>query len=70
MIREDLVAERIAIDSYAEIVRYLGNRDIGTRLMMERILANEEEHADDLRDLLATFDPNKAEEAKPKDKHR
>jgi len=57
MIREDLVAERIAIESYGEIVRYLGERDITSRRMMEEILAVEEEHADDLRDLLATFDP-------------
>ena len=57
MIREDLVAERIAIDSYSEIVRFLGDRDVTTRRMMEEILQNEEEHADDLRDLLATLDP-------------
>ncbi|HYK42596.1 MAG TPA: ferritin-like domain-containing protein [Thermoanaerobaculia bacterium] len=59
MIREDLVAERIAIESYSEIIRYLGDRDITTRRMMEEILQNEEEHADDLRDLLATLDPTK-----------
>ena len=57
MIREDLVAERIAIESYGEIVRFLGDGDITSRRMMEEILANEEEHADDLRDLLATLDP-------------
>jgi bacterioferritin len=57
MIKEDLVAERIAIESYGEIVRFLGDRDITSRRMMEEILENEEEHADDLRDLLATFDP-------------
>ena len=57
MIREDLVAERVAIESYSEIVRFLGERDVTTRRMMEEILANEEEHADDLRDLLATLDP-------------
>ncbi len=57
MIKEDLVAERIAIESYSEIVRYLGDRDITTRRMMEEILQNEEEHADDLKDLLATLDP-------------
>jgi bacterioferritin len=52
MIREDLVAERIAIDSYRGIVGYLGNDDPTTRRMMEGILAVEEEHADDLVNLL------------------
>ena len=59
MIKEDLVAERIAIESYAEIVRFLGEDDITSRRMMEAILAVEEEHANDLSDLLATMDPNK-----------
>jgi bacterioferritin len=59
MIREDLVAERIAIESYGEIVRFLGERDITSRRMIEQILAVEEEHADDLRNLLATLDPTK-----------
>jgi len=59
MIKEDLVAERIAIDSYGEIVRYLGENDPTSRRMMEEILAKEEEHADDLAKLLATLDPNK-----------
>lgn len=52
MIREDLVAERIAIDSYREIVQYLGNDDPTTRRMMEGILAVEEEHAEDMMNLL------------------
>ena len=52
MIREDLVAERIAIDSYREMIIYLGNNDSTTRRMMEGILAMEEEHADDLVSLL------------------
>jgi bacterioferritin len=52
MISEDLVAERIAIDSYREIVQYLGNDDPTTRRMMEGILAVEEEHADDMMNLL------------------
>jgi bacterioferritin len=52
MIREDLVAERVAIDSYGEIVRYLGNDDPTTRRLMEEILAKEEEHAEDLKTLL------------------
>jgi bacterioferritin len=59
MIKEDLIAERIAIESYSEIVRYLGNDDVTSRRMMEAILAVEEEHADDLARLLATFDPTK-----------
>ena len=57
MIREDLVAERIAIESYNEIIRFLGEGDVTTRRMMEEILENEEEHADDLADLLVTLDP-------------
>src|SRR5262247_393627 len=52
MIREDLVAERIAIDSYREMIAYLGNDDPTSRRMMEGILAMEEEHADDLVNLL------------------
>jgi bacterioferritin len=59
MLREDLVAERIAIDSYSEIVRYLGNDDPTSRRMMEEILANEEEHADDLKTLLDTIEEKK-----------
>ena len=55
MIKEDLVAERIAIDSYGEIVRYLGGNDPTTRRLMEEILAKEEEHADDLRTLIETL---------------
>ncbi len=53
MIREDLVAERIAIDSYGEMIRYLGSNDPTTRRMLEGILAMEEEHADDLAGFLA-----------------
>ncbi len=52
MIKEDLVAERIAIDTYREIVQYLGNDDPTTRRMIEEILANEEEHAEDMHTLL------------------
>ena len=52
MIKEDLVAERIAIDSYREIIQYLGNDDPTTRRMLEGILAMEEEHAEDLVSLL------------------
>ena len=52
MIKEDLVAERIAIDSYREIITYLGDNDPTSRRLMEQILAVEEEHADDLVSLL------------------
>jgi bacterioferritin len=52
MIKEDLVAERIAIDSYREMIRYFGNDDPTSRRMMEGILAVEEEHADDLQNFL------------------
>jgi bacterioferritin len=52
MIKEDLVAERIAIDSYREMINYLGNDDPTSRRLMENILAVEEEHADDLVNLL------------------
>ena len=55
MIREDLVAERIAIDSYRGIIKFLGDDDPTTRRMMEGILAVEEEHADELSDLLVAF---------------
>ncbi len=55
MLKEDLVAERVAIESYSEIVRYLGNDDPTTRRLMESILAVEEEHADDLKTLLETL---------------
>jgi bacterioferritin len=53
-IRENLIAERIAIDSYREIVQYIGDADPTTRRLMEEILAVEEEHADDLADLLGS----------------
>lgn len=52
MIRENLVAERIAIDSYREMIQFIGDSDPTTRRMLEEILATEEEHADDLADLL------------------
>jgi bacterioferritin len=52
MIKEDLIAERIAIDSYREMIRYFGNEDPTSRRMLEGILAMEEEHADDLVSLL------------------
>jgi bacterioferritin len=52
MIKEDLVAERIAIDSYREMINYMGTNDPTSRRMLEGILAVEEEHADDLKSLL------------------
>lgn len=55
MIREDLVAERIAIDSYREFIQYLGDKDPTTRRMLEGIMAVEEEHADELADLLVAL---------------
>jgi len=56
MIKEDLVAERVAIDSYTEMIRYIGDNDITTRRMLEGILAVEEEHADDLSNFLVDLD--------------
>jgi bacterioferritin len=53
MIQEDLVAERVAVASYSEIIRWLGDGDPTTRRMLEGILAQEEEHAEDMLDLLA-----------------
>lgn len=64
MIREDLVAERIAIDSYREVIQYLGSRDPTTRRVMEQILAVEEEHADELADLLQGM-PHESHSASP-----
>jgi bacterioferritin len=52
MMKEDLIAERIAIDSYRELIAYLGEADPTSRRLMEEILAKEEEHADDLASLL------------------
>lgn len=57
MIQEDLVAERIAIDSYATMIRYVGDDDPTTRRLLEDILASEEEHADDLSTLLKELAP-------------
>jgi bacterioferritin len=53
MIRENLVAERIVIAGYAEIIRWLGDADITSRRLMEQILKEEEDHADELNDLFA-----------------
>ena len=54
MIRENLIAERIAIDHYRELIRFFGDNDPTTRVMIELILTVEEEHATDMQDLLAT----------------
>ncbi|HEY5611662.1 MAG TPA: ferritin-like domain-containing protein [Thermoanaerobaculia bacterium] len=56
MIKEDLIAERIAIDSYAEMIRYIGNDDVTTTRMLEGILKVEEEHADDLASFLVDLE--------------
>ena len=56
MIKEDIIAERVAIDSYTDMIRYIGDNDITTRRMLESILAVEEEHADDLVSFLADID--------------
>jgi bacterioferritin len=52
MIKENLIAERIAVDHYRELIRYFGDRDPGTRKLLESILVVEEEHANDMHDLL------------------
>jgi len=59
MIREDLIAERIAIETYSEIIRWLANDDPTTRLLIEDILKVEEEHAEDMSTLLQTLKPGK-----------
>jgi bacterioferritin len=56
MIRENLIAERIAVEHYRELVRYFGDDDSTTRVMLEGILGVEEEHANDMLDLLAAHD--------------
>jgi bacterioferritin len=65
MLEEDLVAERIAIDTYREFIQYIGNDDPTTRRMIETILASEEEHAEDLSSLLEELG-KKGEPAKDK----
>jgi bacterioferritin len=52
MIKENLIAERIAVEHYRELIRYFGDDDPGTRVMLEGILTTEEEHANDMQDLL------------------
>ena len=64
MIREDLIAERIAIESYREMINFFGDKDSTTRVMLEGILAKEEEHADELADLLFAVEPESGEGAR------
>jgi bacterioferritin len=59
MIEDNLIAERIAIDTYHEAILFIGDKDSTTRRMLEDILAVEEEHANELADLLATLDPTR-----------
>ena len=61
MIREDLITERIVIETYRDLARYFGQKDPVSRLMMEEILAKEEEHADELADLLFAVEPETGE---------
>jgi bacterioferritin len=56
MIKENLIAERIACEHYRELIRYFGDKDSTTRVMMEGILVNEEEHANDMHDLLVAHE--------------
>jgi bacterioferritin len=60
MIEEDLVAERVAVESYTEMIRYLDKTDSTTKRMLEGILANEEEHAEELASMLKTLRGNRA----------
>jgi bacterioferritin len=62
MIREDLIAERVVIEVYTEMIRYFGDKDPTTRTLVEEILADEEEHASDLADLLYVVDPHTGED--------
>ncbi len=61
MIREDLIAERVVIEVYTDMIRFFGNNDPTTRVMLEKILKDEEEHATDLADLLYVVDPHTGE---------
>ena len=71
MIKEDLIAERIAIESYMEMIRFFGENDPTSRRLMEGILAVEEEHADDMATLLEALDPRERADAahRPADVH-
>jgi bacterioferritin len=69
MIKEDLIAERIAIESYLEMIRFFGNNDPTSRRLMEKVLEQEEEHADDMATLLETLDPREPTSSMPGVKH-
>jgi bacterioferritin len=56
MIRENLIAERIAVEHYRELIRFFGDKDPTTRVMIEKILEKEEEHANDMHDLLVAHE--------------
>lgn len=56
MIKEDLVAERIAVETYRDMIRYFAERDPTTRVLLERVLAQEEEHANEMHDLLVAHE--------------
>ena len=64
MLREDLIAERIAIQTYREMIQFFGDKDPTSRRMMEEILAVEEEHADDIADLLFAVEPDNVDNTK------
>jgi bacterioferritin len=68
MIREDLVAERIAIESYREMASFFGEKDSTSRRLIEDILATEEEHADEFSKLLAKIEPTPKAETRPETK--
>jgi bacterioferritin len=61
MIKEDLIAERIAVEFYSEIIRWLGDSDLTTRKLMQEILAVEAQHAEDMRSLLGKMKANRAD---------
>jgi bacterioferritin len=65
MIRENLIAERIAVETYREIIKFFGDRDPTSRIMMEDILSKEEEHADDMADLLVAVEPSTGQGTRP-----
>jgi bacterioferritin len=60
MVKEDLIAERVAIESYREMIQYFADKDPTTRRLLESILAQEEEHAEDMSSILTTLDPRKS----------
>jgi len=65
MIREDLIAERIVIEIYRNMIQYFGEKDPTTRRMLEEILGDEEEHADELADILFAIEPGLRNQSRP-----